>query len=62
MTASVGLECPTCGCRDLRPAGNIRGAACIIRVRICRHCGKRISKRETAKTTKEHPCQPYPKN
>ena len=43
-----GLECRACGCRHFevlytrpRPGG-------IMRVRQCRHCGKRLMTRETA--------------
>ena len=44
----LGLECRACGCRHFevlytrpRPGG-------IMRVRQCRHCGKRLVTRETA--------------
>lgn len=38
--AAAGLECPTCGCRDLRPA-NTRGRPDW----VCRHCGRRVMRR-----------------
>ena len=47
-TEQRGLECRACGCRHFevlytrpRPGG-------IMRVRQCRHCGKRLMTRETA--------------
>lgn len=39
---STGLECPKCGCRDLRVWMTRRERSRIRRVRICRHCGQRV--------------------
>lgn len=44
-----GLECPTCGCRELRVVYTRRAlGGRLVRRRECRHCGRRI-------TTSEHP-------
>ena len=43
----AGLKCPACGCRDLRVSYKRSARAAFKRVRICRHCGKRIPTRET---------------
>lgn len=42
-----GLECPSCGCRDLRVYYTRQRPSHIMRVRLCRHCGRRIVTRET---------------
>lgn len=40
----VGLRCPNCNCRDLRvDYTRRRSHNRIIRRRVCRHCGRRIS-------------------
>ncbi len=39
---ATGLECPECGCRDLRPCRSRAGDGEVIRRRECRHCGRRI--------------------
>lgn len=38
-----GIECPNCGCCDLR-VWSTRKQPCgrILRVRICRHCDRRV--------------------
>ena len=44
-----GLACSKCGCRDLRVYyTRPRRGGVIVRVRVCRHCGKRIVTREQA--------------
>jgi hypothetical protein len=43
-----GLECRGCGCRDLRVLYTRYRAGSIVRVRACRHCGRRLVTRETA--------------
>ena len=43
-----GLECRGCGCRDLRVLYTRYRAGVIVRVRSCRHCGRRLVTRETA--------------
>ena len=43
-----GLECRGCGCRDLRVLYTRYRARSIVRVRSCRHCGRRLVTRETA--------------
>ena len=45
---SRGLECRGCGCRDLRVLYTRYRAGSIVRVRACRHCGRRLVTRETA--------------
>lgn len=42
-----GLECPSCGCRDLRVYYTRPRHKYILRVRLCRHCGRKIATRET---------------
>jgi hypothetical protein len=37
-----GLECPRCGCRHLPVLYTRQGARRIVRVRECRHCGRRV--------------------
>ena len=41
-----GLVCPKCGCRHLLVVYTRPQAGGILRVRSCRHCGKRIVTRE----------------
>lgn len=43
-----GLICPRCGCRHLPVVYTRPKVGGILRVRQCRHCGKRISTRERA--------------
>jgi transcription elongation factor Elf1 len=43
-----GLECRHCGCRDLRVLYTRQRPRSIMRVRVCRHCGRRVVTRETA--------------
>jgi len=45
---SRGLECRGCGCRELRVLYTRYRAGSIVRVRACRHCGRRLVTRETA--------------
>lgn len=42
----IGLECPDCGCCDLRVYYTRRLAKAIRRVKTCRHCGRRITTTE----------------
>ena len=42
----AGLECPDCGCRDLRVDYTRRGPGFITRRRRCRNCGRCIITRE----------------
>ncbi len=42
----LGLECPKCGCCDFRAYYTRRQAKGIRRVKICRHCGRRITTTE----------------
>ena len=37
-----GLECPRCGCRHLYVVYTRQRLKKILRVRECRHCGRRI--------------------
>lgn len=41
-----GLICPKCGCRHLPVVYTRPRAGHILRMRECRHCGKRIPTRE----------------
>ncbi|MEX2388790.1 MAG: hypothetical protein WD534_13005 [Phycisphaeraceae bacterium] len=41
-----GLRCPRCGCGHLPVVYTRPKPGCILRVRECRHCGKRLSTRE----------------
>ena len=41
-----GLQCPKCGCRHLPAQYTRRRPGHTMRVRICRHCGRRITTRE----------------
>jgi len=50
-TVITGLQCPKCGCCDLRitdrKVSNIRHKGGIgIRIRECRHCGHRVKTHE----------------
>jgi transcriptional regulator NrdR family protein len=42
-----GLECPTCGCRHLPVRYTRQGTKYVLRVRTCRHCGRRVTTRES---------------
>jgi DNA-directed RNA polymerase subunit RPC12/RpoP len=44
--AAAGVECPTCGCRDLRVV-EVRGrpGGAVRRRVVCRHCGRRMMAR-----------------
>lgn len=44
----TGLACPRCACRHMRVVYTRPRASQIIRVRECRHCGKRVLTRERA--------------
>ncbi len=48
----VGLECPACSCRHFVVNGTVKRNNTIIRYRSCRHCGKRVSTRESLRITK----------
>lgn len=39
---SFGLECLTCGCRHFRVGWTRQQDKRIMRVRFCRHCGRRL--------------------
>ena len=41
-----GLACPKCGCRHLIVVYTRERLGCILRMRECRHCGRRIPTRE----------------
>ena len=46
---SIGINCPRCGCSDLRVYYTRRKPnGTIMRSRECRHCGRRIVTRERA--------------
>jgi hypothetical protein len=42
----VGLACSKCGCQHLLVVYTRPREGCILRVRSCRHCGRRIVTRE----------------
>lgn len=44
--AGPGLACPKCGCRHLPVWYTRQRPAHILRVRKCRHCGRRVTTRE----------------
>lgn len=46
-----GIECPRCGCRHLPALFSRRKGRLMIRLRVCRHCGKRV--RTVEKEVKE---------
>lgn len=41
-----GIQCRSCGCRDLRVLETRQSDGYIVRRRICRNCGKRCTTRE----------------
>jgi transcriptional regulator NrdR family protein len=43
---SLGIECPKCGCRHFRVVYTRPQPKAIIRLRECRHCGRRLLTRE----------------
>lgn len=46
--AQRGIECPRCGCRDLRVYNTRRVGRVVRRIRVCRHCGRRVITTEKA--------------
>lgn len=42
----TGLCCPKCGCQDLRAYYTRARENCILRKRICHHCGHEVITRE----------------
>jgi transcriptional regulator NrdR family protein len=44
--AAPGLVCPKCGCRHFAVVYTRPRVGYIMRVRSCRHCGKRVVTRE----------------
>lgn len=42
----LGLQCPKCGCRHLPVWYTRKRPGHILRVRRCRHCGRRVTTRE----------------
>lgn len=49
----TGIECPQCGCQDLRVMWIRHRPGYIVRRRRCRHCGKEITTREKVAGTPE---------
>jgi len=39
----IGLVCPRCGCADLRVLNTRHTMGRIVRYRLCRHCGRRVT-------------------
>jgi len=46
----VGLECRNCGCRHFSVEGTRIANRQIVRYRICKNCGQRMTTRERAIT------------
>jgi DNA-directed RNA polymerase subunit RPC12/RpoP len=42
----LGLACPSCGCRHLPVWYTRQKPGYVLRVRLCRHCGRRVATRE----------------
>lgn len=42
-----GIKCPVCHCHDMRCYRTIRNQDKIVRIRVCRHCGKRVVTHES---------------
>jgi len=42
----LGLTCPSCGCRHLPVWYTRQKPGYVLRVRLCRHCGRRVTSRE----------------
>lgn len=40
--SDLGVKCPECNCADMRVYRTIRHQDRIVRVRVCRHCGRRV--------------------
>ena len=38
-----GVKCPECNCADMRVYRTIRHQDRIVRVRVCRHCDRRVT-------------------
>jgi DNA-directed RNA polymerase subunit RPC12/RpoP len=49
---SVGLECPTCGCRHFETVETRPRPGIILRRKQCRHCGHRVTTRERVLSAK----------
>jgi hypothetical protein len=45
-TDAKGLRCRECGCSDFRTINTRLTAGGVLRRRLCRHCGRRMSTRE----------------
>lgn len=50
-----GIECPKCGCRDLRVNGTVRQVNFITRYRVCRNCGTKLRTREFIEKAEQKP-------
>jgi transcription elongation factor Elf1 len=37
------MECPNCGCCDLRAVKTVQLKHAVRRIRVCRHCGRRMT-------------------
>ncbi|MCL2701949.1 MAG: hypothetical protein FWE88_09715 [Phycisphaerae bacterium] len=48
---TLGVVCSRCGCADLRVETTRDAPGKIIRYRLCRHCGKRITTYEATPAT-----------
>lgn len=37
-----GIQCPQCHCRDFRTYRTAQGLTCVVRYKLCRHCGHKV--------------------
>lgn len=54
----VGLVCPRCGCADLRVLNTRYTMGRIVRYRLCRHCGRRVTTYEVTPAMLADPVRP----
>ena len=53
----VGLVCPRCECADLRVLNTRYALGRIVRYRLCRHCGRRVTTHEVTPSMLADPAQ-----
>ena len=53
----VGLVCPKCGCADLRVLNTRYVMGRIVRYRLCRHCGRRVTTYEVTPAMLSNPAK-----
>jgi len=54
-SSQPGIECPRCACRHLPVLYTRRRAKRIVRIRQCRHCGRRVMTYEEVRGCVEPP-------